>query len=163
MIRGRKPKPLEQRALEGNPRKRKALAGIPVPKTRFAPPIELGADGLREWERILGVAYWLRETEALAVADRCLCFERMVEAEADIRKRGMQLKTKRGPVTNPSVRHARSYRISLQRYDAELGLTTSSRTRVGEGVIGGPAIGAPVQQTKTMTPLELALCAGRPS
>lgn len=163
MIRGRKPKPLEQRALEGKSAKRKTAVRLPVPRTRFKPPIELGALGRKEWKRILSVAYWLRETEALAVADRCLCFERMVEAEADIRKRGMQLRTKRGPVTNPSVRHARSYRISLQRYDVELGLTTSSRTRVGEGMIGGAALGSTVQPTKTMSPLEAALCAGRPS
>jgi P27 family predicted phage terminase small subunit len=162
MIRGRKPKPLEQRALEGKPVKRKAAPGLPVPKTRFLPPVELGAIGLKEWERILSVAYWLRETEALAVADRCLCYERMVEAEADIRKRGMQLRSKRGPVTNPSVRHSRSYRISLQRYDVELGLTTSSRTRVGEGAIGGMPI-TPSQPSKNMSPLEAALSARRPS
>lgn len=162
MIRGRKPKPLEQRALEGKPAKRKAAAGLPVPRTRFQPPIELGAVGLKEWERILSVAYWLRETEALAVADRCLCYERMVEAESDIRKRGMQLRSKRGPVTNPSVRHSRSYRISLQRYDVELGLTTSSRTRVGEGAIGGPALGSAPQVAKKMSALEAALSA-RPS
>lgn len=163
MIRGRKPKPLEQRVLEGKPSKRKPAVGLPVPQTRFQPPIELGEAGLKEWARILSVAYWLRETEALAVADRCLCFERLVQAENDIRKRGMQLRSKRGPVTNPSVRHARAYRISLQRYDVELGLTTSSRTRVGEGTLGGAPIGNPGHQLKKMSPLEAALCAGRPS
>jgi P27 family predicted phage terminase small subunit len=162
MIRGRKPKPLEQRALEGKPVKRKAVSRLAVPQTRFKPPIQLGKVGRKEWKRVLSIAYWLRETEALAVADRCLCFERMVEAEDDIRKRGMQVRTKRGMVTNPSVRHSRTYRISLQRYDVELGLTTSSRTRVGEGMIGGSAIGT-VQQAKKLSPLEAALCAGRPS
>lgn len=162
MIRGRKPKPLEQRALEGKPVKRK-IRGLSVPRTRFKPPIQLGKVGLKEWKRILSVAYWLRETEALAVADRCLCFERMVEAEDDIRKRGMQVRTKRGMVTNPSVRHSRTYRISLQRYDVELGLTTSSRTRVGEGSIGGAPISPQGSAPKNLSPLEAALCAGRPS
>jgi len=102
----------------------------------------------REWNRLLASAFWLRETEASAIADRCLCVQRLQEAETDIRKRGMIVRGSESDVLNPSVRIARAYRASLHPWDAELGLTPSSRT----------SLQLPSAPEDAMSPLERALC-----
>jgi P27 family predicted phage terminase small subunit len=80
---------------------------------------------------VLGVAFWIRSSDAMALADRCVCFQRLLECEDEIRRTGMTVETDKGSFTAPAVRNANTYRRALQRYDAELGLTSSSRTRVG--------------------------------
>lgn len=151
---GRKPKSYEQKVAEGNPGRRPLVPGLEVSAGSFQPPFALGEVGLREWNRVLSSAYWLRETEAAAVADRCLCFERIAECEADIAKRGTVVRTRNGKVMNPSIRIAKAYRTSMQRYDVELGLTSASRTRLG---------GAAPDPNKPLDPLEAALCGALPS
>jgi P27 family predicted phage terminase small subunit len=153
-ITGRKPKSYEQKLAEGNPGRRPIVPGLEVPAGKFRPPIALGEVGLREWNRILSCAYWLRETEAVAIADRCLCFERMVECEEDVAKRGTTVRTRNGKVANPSIRIGKGYRASMQRYDVELGLMSSSRTRMGA---------AAPDPNQPMDPLEAALCGPLPS
>jgi P27 family predicted phage terminase small subunit len=129
--RGPKPKPYLVKLMEGNRGRRKLTRGIEVPATRFDPPLPLSGLALREWKRILACAPWLRETESAAIADRCLCFQRVQEAEADVRKTGFVVRQRRGDVTNPFVRVAKAYRDALNRWDAELGLTPSSRASIG--------------------------------
>ena len=131
----------------GNRNRRRPLPE-PMP---FDPPFPLDAIALQEWERILSAVYWLKETEAFAIADRCVCAARLLECEHDIQTRGHVIRTRNGKVLNPSVRVARSYRISLQRHDAELGLTASSRGRLVEAM--------PTFNPGSMDdPLERALC-----
>jgi P27 family predicted phage terminase small subunit len=60
-----------------------------------------------------------------------VCWQRLREAEVEVKAGGMTVDTKEGVKLNPAVNAAKAYRSSLQRYDAELGLTSSSRTRVG--------------------------------
>jgi P27 family predicted phage terminase small subunit len=157
---GRKPKPFLLKLAEGNRGRRKLSPGVDLPAGPFDPPFPLDGIALREWERIIAAAYWLRETDSVAVADRCLCFQRLLEAEQDIRDRGTIVRTRNGKVTNPSIRIARAYRISIQRYDSELGLTASSRGRVdGDGSMPNP----PKQPGKPMDPLERALCGNLPN
>ena len=117
----------------------------------FSLPFPLDGLALQEWERIIHSAYWLKESESVAIADRCLCVQRVLECEEDIRQRGHVIKTRNGMVLNPSIRTARSYRISLQRHDETLGLTASSRGRLVEPV--------PTFEPGSMNdPLERALC-----
>lgn len=139
-LRGRKPKPFLMKLHEGNRGKRKLLPGVEPQSRPFEPPFQLDGFALQEWDRILGVAYWLRESDSVAIADRCLCLQRCLEAEEDIRQRGHVVLTRNGRVQNPSIRIARSYRISIQRHDAELGLTASSRGRIVTAV-GLPSSG----------------------
>jgi P27 family predicted phage terminase small subunit len=153
-VTGRKPKSHVQKVAEGNLGRRPLVPGLEVPAGTFRPPLTLGDVGLREWNRILRCAYWLRETEATAIADRCLCFERMVECEEDVANRGTVVRTRNGKVANPSIRIGKSYRMALQRYDVELGLTSASRTRMGA---------APSDPNKPLDPLEAALCGALPS
>jgi P27 family predicted phage terminase small subunit len=145
--RGPKPKPYLVKLAEGNPGRRKLTRGIEVPATRFDPPFRLSGLALREWNRILACAPWLRETESAGIADRCLCFQRLQEAEADVRKTGFVVRRRRGVVANPSVRIAKAYRDAMNRWDAELGLTPSARASIG-----------PIEHEDSLDALERALC-----
>ena len=124
--------------------------GLDLPAGPFASPFPLDGLALTEWERIIAEAFWLRETDASALADRCLCFQRLHEAEEDIRKLGMTTGRRGRRTANPSVRFARQYRQAIQRYDEQLGLTTSARERLGPG--------GPRTQAGDIDPLEAALC-----
>jgi P27 family predicted phage terminase small subunit len=128
---GRKPKPYLLKASEGNRGHRKLKPPPVAPAGQFEPPFPLEGIARGEWDRILLEAPWLRASEAMALADRCLCFQRMMEAEQDIAKRGMVVRTRNGKVKNPSVQIARGYRLSVQKHDVELGLTWAARSRGG--------------------------------
>jgi P27 family predicted phage terminase small subunit len=149
MKRGPKPKPFLLKVQEGNRGRRKLIPGLEVPPSRFEPPMPLTGVALREWHRLLAVAHWLRETESAAIADRCLCMQRVIEAEEDVVKFGFTIRGRHGEVANPSVRIARAYRSAMQRWDAELGLLPSSRAAL-----------APDDQDAGFDALEAALCRG---
>ena len=155
MKKGRRPKPSLLKLSEGNRGKRRVKIGADLPAAPFEPPFRLDGAAKREWDRIVAKAYWLRETDSVAIADRCLCFQRMLEAEQDIRERGTILRTRNGKVANPSIRIAKSYRMSIQRYDAELGLTASSRARVDED---GLQRRLPIDPAGPVDPIERKLC-----
>jgi P27 family predicted phage terminase small subunit len=158
---GRKPKPFLLKLTEGNRGHRKLKPGADLPAGPFESPFPLDGIARSEWNRIVAAAYWFRETDSAAIADRCLCFQRMLEAEQDIRDRGAIVRTRNGKVTNPSIRIARAYRLSIQRYDAELGLTASSRGRVD---VDGAVPMMPTQiQRRPIDPLEDALCGPIPN
>lgn len=160
---GRKPKPAALKIAEGNLGRREIKPGIEVLPGAFDPPFPLDGIARTEWDRVLSVAFWLRETDSAAIADRCLCFQRMLESEQDIRVRGLIVEgDKKSKVANPSIRIARSYRLALQRYDSELGLTASSRGRV-EGDSFPPTSPIPGKPSEPIDPLEWALCANRPN
>jgi P27 family predicted phage terminase small subunit len=118
----------------------------------FEPPFCLDKAASAEWDRIIAEAHWFTETDAVALADRCLCFSRLLAAEEDISKRGHVIPTRNGKVLNPSIRVARSYREALMKYDTQLGLTPSSRTRIPDVQRDDDAIDA----------LELKLCGDWP-
>jgi P27 family predicted phage terminase small subunit len=123
-----------------------------MPAIPFGPPMKLTKFARREWDRILGTAHWLRESESVALADRCLCFQRLQECERILQKEGLTVKDSRGETTHPVLRIARAYRSAMLRYDAELGLTPSSRA----------GLHLPDAVPAGMNALERALCSGRP-
>ncbi len=129
-MKGRKPKPYLVKAAAGNPGKRKLQPGVQPAATPFDPPMPLEGAAAEEWRRVVSEATWLRAPEAAAIADRCLCWARLLEAEADIAERGFIVRTRNGKVKNPSVQIAREYRKAIQAYDAALGLTTIARERL---------------------------------
>jgi P27 family predicted phage terminase small subunit len=128
---GRKPKPYLLKESEGFRGHRSHAKGVDVPAGPFTSPLALEGDAKLEWDRILATTHWIRASEAGALADRCLCWQKLQAAEAEVGKTGFTVDTKEGVKLNPAVNAAKAYRQSLQRYDAELGLTSSSRTRVG--------------------------------
>jgi phage terminase small subunit len=126
---GPRPKPYLVKLAEGFRGHRKCNPGILPPATHFEPPFELDGLARAEWDRVIRHAWWLRETESLAIADRCLCVQRIAEAEQIIREEGLTIagSRDRGEVSHPAVRAARAYRTAMQRYDRELYLTPISR------------------------------------
>jgi hypothetical protein len=79
-------KPFELKAVEGFRGHRKHSPGIGMPAMPFDPPMKLTGLAKSEWNRLLSAAHWLRESESAALADRCLCCQRVQEAEAIIRR-----------------------------------------------------------------------------
>jgi P27 family predicted phage terminase small subunit len=116
----------------------------------FSPPFALDGYAKREWYRILQVAPWLTEADAHAIADRCLCAERVMTAEEDIRRRGPIIRSRNDMVKNQSLSVVRQYRASLQKFDESLGLTPTGRERLSDVVF------LPVRGSKD-DPLERAL------
>lgn len=100
----------------------------------FESPIHLDGFALSEWKRILQVAPWLTESDAAAIADRCLCAQRLMQAEDDIRLRGHICRTRNGKVKNQSVAIARDYRTKVMKYDEQLGLTPASRDKLSDAI-----------------------------
>jgi phage terminase small subunit len=127
MKRGPKPKPYLMKLAEGNPGRRKLEPGIELPAKPFDPPFPLEPVAQREWDRVIALGYWLRETESVAIADRCLCFQRVQEAEAEIQRDGFTCVVRGREVSNPAVRIAKSYRDAMNRWDRELYLTPFSK------------------------------------
>ena len=88
---------------------------------------------LMEWRRVapllveMGVA---GDVDRMALADYCLCVARLVDAEADIAKRGLLVEGDRGMVKNPSCQLAREYRNAVVKWSVQFGLTPSARKGV---------------------------------
>jgi P27 family predicted phage terminase small subunit len=138
-MRGRKPKPTEQKKLAGNPGKRPINAvepQLPVSSGFDAVPLELAADGAAstEWQR---TAPMLRERKVITDGDRgaliALCQQWSIYQQA-VQKwstMGMIVKAPSGyPMVNPYLGIANKALTNCMKIWAELGLTPSSRSRV---------------------------------
>lgn len=130
-------KPLEIRRLEGNRAKRPLSAGAPTVFAAGVPkcPSFVPAVGRREWKRIteiLDAAGVLTEVDQVALADRCLCYARLVELERAIWKTGIPLlEGRKGEnVKHPLSAVLAQYRRALQTYDSMLGLVPAARVRL---------------------------------
>jgi phage terminase small subunit len=134
MKRGPKPKPFALKLAEGNPGKRIPKLCVEAAAGPFEPVSKLTGFALKEFNRILVEAPWIKAAHAKALTDRCLCVQRLLEAEQDISRRGMVLEN--GKDMNPMLRAVRLYRTALQRYDSELGLTPSSQERISSEAQG---------------------------
>lgn len=137
-MRGRKPKPTEQRILEGNAGKRRINDAEPTlpPFEDDAVPGELAVDAVASayWTRLLPV---LRTGRAVTLVDReplvalCIEWSRYLKAITEVRMRGEIIATPSGyPMPNPYLSIARGALAQLRSLWAEFGLTPSSRSRV---------------------------------
>lgn len=139
-MRGRKPKPTEQRRLEGNAGKRPLPADEVRPPTSHdtftTTPAELDGDPIAtaEWTRL---APMLLQVRAVTDADRaalvalCLEWSRYLEAMKAVRKLGLMVKAPSGYVMpNPYLSVATKALAGCRALWPELGLTPSSRSRV---------------------------------
>lgn len=151
-MRGRKPKPMAQRRLEGNPGKRALPRDVPEPPAA-APeaPEHLNAVARAEWDRIV---VELVAIGSLALCDRsalaayCANYARWVRAEEMIARLSSELvTTPNGAVQiNPWVSIANRAMELMHKFGTEFGLTPASRVRLGqqrgsEGVL--PNYGSP--------------------
>lgn len=139
-MKGRKPKPTEQRRLDGNPGHRPLNEHEPKPPalddTFDTPPAELTSSprAVAEWTRL---APTLRKSRHVSVTDRtalmalCLEWARYLDAMDNVRTIGMVVKSPSGyPMTNPYLSIANRALAACTKLWPELGLTPSSRSRV---------------------------------
>lgn len=139
-MRGRKPKPTQQKILEGNPGGRALNRAEPEPPGPGAdfdtPPPELADDPVAaaEWTRL---APMLRRCRQITEADRsalvalCLEWARYLDATRRVRRNGLVVVSPNGyPMPNPYLSIATKALVGCNKLWAELGLTPSSRSRV---------------------------------
>jgi P27 family predicted phage terminase small subunit len=138
-MRGRKPKPVELKIIEGNPGKRPLNLDAPAPKQAVpACPSFLSPEGKKEWRRVskelLSVGL-LTIVDRAALAGYCQAYSRWKEAEEAIQEHGLtyEYTNKNGStnvVARPEVSIARECLMLIKAFCAEFGLTPSSRSRL---------------------------------
>ena len=131
------PKPTRLKILTGNRGKRPLNESEPDPPPvkNIRPPSTLtDKKARREWYKIapilkdIGV---LSEIDVMALAAYCQVYSRWIEAEENVRKLGMIIKTKTGyPVINPYLAVANTCLKQMRGYLSEFGMTPASRSRV---------------------------------
>jgi P27 family predicted phage terminase small subunit len=141
-MRGRRPKPDEVHALNGNPGKRKRqkqnLAAAPAGNADvFQPPAWLDAIAKAQWRMeapTLQRVNLMRETDRTAFATYCAAFSRYRVAQAVVKKSGMTYTTvtKHGSMERirPEVKILQDAEKTMRAFMVEFGTTPSSRTRI---------------------------------
>jgi P27 family predicted phage terminase small subunit len=160
-MRGRKPLPSWRRALDGNAGKRRLNVDEPKPELTDAaflsPPAELAEAplALAEWNRL---APLLHKARQVTDADRgallawCLEWARYLDATARVREAGLVVRTPNGyPIPNPFLSIASRALAGCTKLWPELGLTPSSRSRVG--MVRAPDENDPFNEFDTPVPL----------
>lgn len=134
-MRGRKPKPTALKILEGNPGKRAINGAEPRPPPDLPScPAHLSAPAKTEWRRLAGVLHrlgLLSAPDRAALAAYCQAWGRWVEAETWLQETPVMLRTPSGYVQpSPWLAVANKNLELMQKYMAELGMTSASRSRV---------------------------------
>lgn len=134
---GRKPKPTEQKKLAGNPGKRalnQAEPRLPEFDKPPSPPPYLSVPAKKEWKRVaplLLTARVLTQGDITALEAYCIQYGVMVEAQKDIKKRGMMIKQGKGMMlVNPMFEVQQKVLTQMRQFMVEFGLTPSSRSRI---------------------------------
>jgi len=132
---GRKPKPTKLKVLQGTAQKCRINDKEPTPETSIPdPPSHLSPNAGDEWRRItpelekLGL---LSEIDMAALAAYCQCYGRWKDAEEQLAKSSLLIKTTNGNIIqNPLVGIANRSLLIMHKFLTEFGLSPSSRTRV---------------------------------
>lgn len=157
---GRKPKPTAQKKLEGNPGKRALNHDEPdLPEFEKAPspPSYLSVPAKKEWKRVallLLTARVLTTGDTAALEAYCIQYGVMVEAQKDIKKNGLMIRTVLAPepeaspdapkkkgrkkkptgaavlTLNPMFEVQQKALTQMRQFMVEFGLTPSSRSRI---------------------------------
>lgn len=140
LMRGRKPTPTGLRELRGNPGRRPLPVAEPKPPDATIafdePPAEIADDSIAAaaWRRtvpMLRQARQIRQADWMALIAVCKLWSRYLQADAEVAKLGMVVKAPTGyPIVNPYLGIANRTMALLKPLLAELGLTSSSRSRL---------------------------------
>lgn len=104
-------------------------------------PDDLEPEAQAEWQRVLPPLErmgHLAKIDRAVLVDYCLCWARLVEAEREIRDRGLLIKGARGVVKNPACQLARDYRSALVTLRRELGLSPLARESLTDRYVDDP-------------------------
>jgi len=135
-MKGRKPIPSKIKALRGHPDKRPhAAKGEPAPPPGLPDcPNHLSLEAKGEWARItdeLAACGLLTRIDRAALAAYCQAWGRWVQAEQELKKTSLVVKTTAGNVIqNPYLSIANKAIEIMYRLLAEFGMTPSARSRI---------------------------------
>ena len=139
-IPGKKPKPTRMKVLNGNPGRRPLPKDEPRPAPGAPPPPDwLDPLARQEWDRVvprLEAIGLLTQVDGFVLEAYCTCYAHWVELEQAIAKIGpvYQPSNKKGSKYLQQVPHvsiAQKYLDEARAFAAELGLSPSSRARLG--------------------------------
>ena len=133
--RGPPPKPTRLRVLEGNPSKRALNEREPLPPTGLpACPKELDRAARAEWRRVGSVLEEMgvvTQVDGAALAAYCVLYSRWLQAESQIKKHGMLIRSPNGHLMqSPYLNIANRCLEKMRGFLQELGLTPASRSQV---------------------------------
>jgi P27 family predicted phage terminase small subunit len=133
--RGPVPKTNESRILEGNPSKRPMKGKSLKPKGIPTCPSWLSPEARREWKRVapeLTRLQILTKLDQSALAGYCISYSQWRKAQEVLNDRGVVYVTHRGQIKpRPEVEIARVLGDMMRAFAAELGLSPTSRARMG--------------------------------
>ena len=135
MTRGRKPKPTEQKKLEGNPGKRGLNNQEPKPETKVPPcPSHLKAEARKEWDRVtkkLLALNIISEIDRASLVAYCTAWSMYVKACGKLEKQSeVMISENGGMYQNPWVAIRNKAMEQILKFSAEYGMTPSSRARL---------------------------------
>jgi P27 family predicted phage terminase small subunit len=133
--RGPAPKPTALKELAGNPGKRPLNRREPKPRVKIPkPPSWLEGEGLKEYRRVARMLVELRvltEADGVALAAYAQQYQRWIDAEEQVRKLGMLIKSPNGfPIYNPYLSIANQALKTMRQLMGEFGMTPASRSRI---------------------------------
>lgn len=135
MTRGRKPKPTEQKKLEGNPGKRGLNNQEPKPETKIPPcPSHLKGEARKEWDRVtkeLLALNIISEIDRASLVAYCTAWGMYVKACGKLEKQSeVMISDEGGMYQNPWVAIRNKAMEQILKFSAEYGMTPSSRARL---------------------------------
>ncbi len=135
-LRGPAPKPSALERGDGNPGKRRINTREPRPlETRPRMPQSLDANARKEWRRLLPILERMRvltEADGIALANLCVDYSLLQEAQAALVKTGLLTKNKKTEMIhqNPLIKVVAQTTDRVSRGLREFGLTPASRSRI---------------------------------
>jgi len=100
-------------------------------------PDDLDPGVAKIWDEQAPRARGVKSGDSAAFADFCLCIYRLRQCEEIISKTGLLVNGTKGIRKNPASQLAREYRLAIQRWAPEFGLTPAAGTKIE--IFGGPS------------------------
>jgi P27 family predicted phage terminase small subunit len=108
------------------------------------------------WDELAPLMKGVKSADSVAFADLCVCVSRVRELEELVQKEGLILTDGAGGRRkHPALQVVREYRLSIQRWAGEFGLTPSSGTKIelfGERSIAGQSKAEKVRKPEAVRP-----------
>ena len=144
---GRKPQPTALKELKGNPGRRPLNEDEPKPEVLLPrPPSHLSPVARREWKRtgtLLVEMGLMTNLDIAALARYCVAYGHWVEAEQQMRKHGLLMKSTQGEPTRSPYWFISTKSMAVMRsFLLEFGMSPSSRSTVASGSV------APEEETE---------------
>lgn len=143
-----RPRPALQVIREGNPGRRPVKEGMKLPPSEVVEPdwsqvfperedsetVRLREVAAREWSRVVPVLQTtagLGSVDVTVLTDYCVCVARIDQGERSLTRDGVLMEGERGWQKSGWTTVVGQYRTQLRAYIVELGLSPSSRVKIG--------------------------------